>query len=167
MHLPVHAMSTTKSAAEQCTCYLPLIEFCADQHDKQFCDNTDKSGHMEYGERFGNGATRLCSAACCIAWGPERKRNGLLGLLYCAYGNIQIHAFDAWFEWLRIAHTINTVQASGGKIHDSKCEIVIRKSWSRSCKLIAALLCFDILRAVIWPGLVNLGALDGPPFFGH
>jgi hypothetical protein len=95
VHLPVHAMPTTKPAAEQRTCYLPLIEFCADQYDKQFCDNTDKSGHMGHGERFGNGATRLCSAPCCITWGPERKRNGLLGLLCYVYSNIRIRAFDA------------------------------------------------------------------------
>ena len=64
------------------------------------------------------------------------------------------------------------VQASGGKtigeVHGSKCEIVhnrglvVRETWSHSCKLIAALLCFDILRAIIWLGLVNLGALGGP-----
>lgn len=90
----------------------------------------------------------------------------MLGLLHCVCGNIQIH------EWLRIAHTVNRVQASGvkttGKIHDSKCEIVhnrglvIRKTWSHSCKLIVALLCFDVLGAIIWPDLIDLRALDGP-----
>ena len=75
MHLPVHAIPTTKSAAEQRTCYLPPIEFCTNRYDKWFCDNTDKSGHMEYGGRFEN-------------------RNGLLGLLHCVCDNIQIHAFD-------------------------------------------------------------------------
>ena len=103
---------------------------------------------MEYDGRFGN-------------------RNGLLGLLHCVCGNIQIHV------WLRIAHTINP---PGGKttekIHDSKCEIVhnrglVRKTWSHSCKLIVTLLCFDVLGAIIWPDLIDLRTLDGPNFFGH
>jgi hypothetical protein len=76
---------------------LPLIEFCADQYDKQFCDNTDKSGHMGYVNalEMGRRGCAVLLATCCIAWGLERKRNGLLGLLCCVYSNIQIHAFDA------------------------------------------------------------------------